>query len=307
MAPAGSPRGPDVALADLVTAVLAVWLGCALTVVAPIPDVAAWLVLPVLLVCPGYALVAVVSPAAGPAVLSREDGTAALTGPDLASLAVAASVALLVVVGVLLNLVAVLGHLQVAAGVSAATALCGVVALGRRHRAGVGRLPRGAVRSQLTWPGATSWVVVGTVGALVVVATAAAAPLPQAAEHTEMYLLPADSAGAPGNEAGAAPAVGGENVTVVVESTDQTPAQYSLVVQSQRLGGRGSTVTDSRQIATHTWSTSGRGRWKRVQSVTVRREPARSRVSFLLYRGPPPESPSERDALQIVYLPVQEA
>lgn len=290
-------------------------------------------------VLPGYAVVAALFPERGPARggdtasggdaddptpptpgrdrrLLRDDG---VDGVERVALSVGVSVAVVPLVG--LALAASPWGLRtgpVVAAVGGLTLVATAVAA-RRRRA----LPPAdrfavpyrewwaAMRSALLAPDSRADLALNVVLAASVLAAAAsvgfAVAVPRSGQgFTELYLLAEDDSGALVADGYPTEFVRGEprSLVVGVENHEGEPVSYTLVVlvQRVRVENGSATVVAEREVTSFSPRVAANGTWRRSHDVAPAMVGADLRLSYLLYEGTPPADPSVASAYREVHL-----
>lgn len=278
--------------------------------------------LPLLLFAPGYALVSMLFPQDAGTDAERappEDTQNPLraTPPGIGlferlALGFGASVALLPLFGLALDLVWEIELLPALVLVDGFVVGCLLLATYRRylrHESVRFSVPFGAVVDAargVLFPGPRIDTVVNVVlvvSVLLAVGTVTfAVASPQRGEQfTEFYLLGEDGAFAGGNNSTAFVAGEERPLTVGIESYEGQPVTYTVVVELQRVGDgarvRQSWSLDRFQVRLDS------GESERVErAVTPLRTGEQFRLTYLLYRQPPPEDPTIDNAYRHTYL-----
>lgn len=290
------------------------------------------LVLPVVLFLPGYALVSALYPDlpnADPQYREGSDDGWSLTGIERIGLAVAASLCLVPLIGLVSNFTRYGIRLRpVFAGVSVLTAVLTLVALVRRYRTeperrfhlpllawfgGAGGRYFGGnsnrYSQQFAFEGrsrgqrALNLLLVVTVLVLVSsVAYAAVGPtLPSDDDSfTELYLLSENDSGELLAESYPRALDQGESapLTVAIGNHEGSEQRYTVVIEAQQV----TVESGERRIVSQTEiqrfrTTVPAGSTERVETqITAAESADRQRIAVLLFRGPVPDDPSSANA-----------
>lgn len=279
--------------------------------------------LPFVLFAPGYALVAVLFPEAegalGGADGERDAGGPGISGAERVALAFGASVAIVPIVGLVLNFTP-FGIRLVPLVVSLASLVLVLVAIATHRR---WRLPSeerfavpwrariAAARTELLEPDSRSDAVLNVLLVLsVLVATASvgyAVAVPKDGESfTEFYLLTENddgelvAAGYPSEFAA------GESKTLVVgvENREGQPVDYTVLVEVHRVRVENNATQALEANRLHRFQTEldDNATWRRTHTVAPRMTGEGLRLTYLLYRGEAPSNPTAANAYRALHL-----
>jgi len=320
--------GSDLAVVSL----LAVATAAAQTSLLPVPEPVRILsgLLLVLLV-PGYALIAAVFPRSGP-ILARSPeasttffGRAGAEADDEArglvrlTLSLAASVAVTSLVGIALGTTAAFSTRSLAVGLAGVTLVCSITAFARRTRlppeaqyvpaiasrlGGVGRSISGGSR----FGGAVRVVVIASL-LLSMGSAAYAVAVPQQGETpTELYLLTENetgdltASGYPNSLQSGQP----ETVHVGVRNYEGRDQRFTVVVTLDRVvaSGNSTTVIERAEIDRFSNTLVPNQWWRQPYTVDSQLTGSNLRLTHYLYRGDAPAEPTVEGAYRVTYLRV---
>ena len=290
--PRAMPEDPPGETAQVDLALVVGWL-CLCWVAVAVPPVNAsplrpLVAVPAALVLPGYAVLAALAP---------RDGDPALPSVERFALAIAGSVAVCMLVGILLLSTALpVSGVSVLALLSGVT-LAGVVAAARRRgglelpsRPTVSRSPFPALpaRSEVGAVSATVALLVGVAAVAGAVGTVALLGVHEPAGHATLAVEhPAENVSITD-----VPVTADTPLVVTVENRRSTATTYTLVMLVERVDGEGG-VNTTRRLDTDTVSLEPGDRW------TKRYRPERvdggARLAFELYRGSDPSGEDSAD------------
>jgi len=91
------------------------------------------------------------------------------------------------------------------------------------------------------------------------------------------------------------------NLTFIVRNNENNPVDYSVLVLHEQVSPNG-TVTRSMVLKRFVQRVSSSQTWKRRHSITPPGPLDQSRITYLLYRGQPPSTPSAATAYRHLYL-----
>jgi uncharacterized membrane protein len=309
----GSDRPTPSGTADLVAVVALVLSALAATLLPFLAETPLRAVLgfAFVLLAPGYALVAALFPARPTA---DEDAPG---GPARAALSVLSSVVLAAVVGGSLSLTVGLGEPTAVVALSAVTLLLAGVALSRRRALPPAdrfdvpfRSWAGTVRTALTETETRGETAMNVLLVVVVVVAAAgvtyATAVPGNQERfTEFYLLTEDADGDLVATDYPTEFTVGEPRSQYVGLTNREgeTVAYTVVVQLQRVGvtDDGVVVREREELRRFTPEVSADERWLENHTVTPTMAGDRLRLTYLLYRGAPPATPTVENANEFAY------
>lgn len=319
--------------ADLV-AVVALAVLATLAVFVPVVNespIRVVLGLPLVLVLPGYAVVAALFPGAGDGPTSdpADDSASAvdtspetqqgIDGIERAALSVGLSIPVVALLGLALSLtplgVTLLPMLFV---LEAVTLGATAVAVRRRRRlpaderfavpfrqwvaAGRGALFETESRTTLVLNLVLAASVLLAAGS---VTYAVAAPN-EGETFTEFYLLTENETGALVADDYPTQFTVGESQPVVVgvENHEQAPTEYTVVVELQRveIDGDAATVVETSELDRFGVDLDAGETWRQERGLAPTMAGERLRVAYLLYRGAPPADPSRDSAYRDVQL-----
>lgn len=303
--------------ADLATVLLLVGLtnlAVFLPVVRDLPFRIA-LAVPFLFFLPGYAVVSLLYPEAAP-MFPDEEG-AGLTGLERAAISVGLSLLLVPAVVFLVDLSPLrIALAPVVLGVSllALSATAGAVARRRRlpseERFSIpyrewGRGLRSSFttgeREERAFNVAMALLIVLSAGGLVYLV---AAPTP-AEPYTLFYIATERADGELAAEYPREFVVGEpQELTVVVENHEHEPRRYSTVVLLQRMGPNGTEVRESRELQRFRAELAANGTWRRQHEVVPPMTGERLQLTYLLYTGDPPSTPTRETAYRTLHFEV---
>lgn len=92
--------------------------------------------------------------------------------------------------------------------------------------------------------------------------------------------------------------------TVVVENQEKEQMNYTAVVQLQRLNNAGETIGQTELRRFESPPVPANRTWQRQHRLTPTVTGDRLQLTYLLYKGNPPQNPTERNAYQSVHLSV---
>lgn len=257
------------------------------------------LVLPLLLVVPGYAVVAALFPGAHG---TPTGGTVDPTLAERLGLAVGLSVAIVPAVGVVVDAVWSLTLVPVLDGIAAVTIAAGVVALVRRTRLPVAERFRATAALQSVFGGARDrpktqlfllaavLVSVVAIGASGVVATTG-----DDQGVTEFYL----TTEGPGGEQVLATndTIGNESVhNLVVHDADAPRSSYTIVARTGVITASG--VTDRQTLGQTTVTAGPDGTARTTYDLDLERGERPLVLTYLLYEGDAPAEPTRDEAVR---------
>lgn len=271
--------------------------------------------IPFLFFLPGYAVVSLLYPEAAP-MFPDEEG-AGLTGLERAAIAVGLSLVLVPSVVFLVNASPLRIELApVTLGVSLLTVLATVGADVRRRRLpreerfavpyrGWAASARGAFttgdRGERAFNATLAVLILLSVGGMVYLV---AAPTP-ADPYTEFYIATEDAEGELVPEYPREFVVDEpQELTVVVENHERERHRYTTVVLLQRTGPNGTAVRESRELQRFRTELASNGTWRHQHEVTASMPGDRLQLTYLLYRGEPPATPTRETAYRTLHLQV---
>ncbi|ELZ96972.1 hypothetical protein C440_04323 [Haloferax mucosum ATCC BAA-1512] len=274
--------------------------------------------LPFLLFVPGYTLVAALFPERGPTTDSPDDQRG-IDGIERATLSFGTSIATVPLFGLVLNFTPWgLRLVPILVAIGGFTAVTAVVALIRRRALPEPErfaIPYEAwfetVRAELFAPDSKTDAVLNVVLVLsLVLATAsvgyAVAGPKDGESFSELYLLTADGEDDLVADDYPETLVRGESAPLVVGVGNQEhrPVNYTVVVLLQRVEteNNSTTVLESDQLETFSPRLEHNETWHRDHRIQPTMTGENLRLTYLLYRGQPPTSPSVENAYREVYL-----
>lgn len=294
---------------DLVVVALTVVATVAAVAMLPRGSVLRMLVAaPLAVFWPGYALVSLVAPGSTSGPPGPELGT-----PSRVALAFGSSLALLPLTLVALGAVAPLSPTNVLVTLAGFTVLAAGLATVRRRRLPARRRYQPDLEGALDWatsPLAGRRTTAGKLGVVVLVvgialaastaALAVAAP-PSEERFTNFYLATEDdgnltAAGYPSTFTAGEP----ESLVAVVTNEERATTEYEVVVQLQRV--ESGTVVERTELTRFANATAAGDTWRYPHSVTPTTTGEELRLTYLLYRGEAPTSPTTNDAYRHLHL-----
>ena len=277
--------------------------------------------LPLLLFAPGYALVSLLFPGATPDDVAersvarvRERG---LGGGERAALGVGVSLALVPPLGVALTVVWTIDPTPVLASVSALTVAFAVGAAVRRLRRPADRrfaVPlrswladtRGAVGAGPADAALNVGLAAAVVIAFAAVGFSVAVPGP-GQQYTDVSLLTQNETGELVAEDYPSEFTTGESKPIVLslQNREGERTSYTVVVELQRVrqaSDGSANVVQDRELARFTPSVDAGSTWRTRHDATPTMTGDDMRLTYLLYRGEPPESPTTSNAYEHVHV-----
>jgi len=264
---------------------------------------------------PGYALSIALFPT-GSSTLSAGDGgeqTDDITILDRAVVSVGSSLSLVVLVGLLLNAAPIaLSTASLLGGLGAATVGAMLVGIYRRRSVSPERafVPFARARNRIDAPRSGRHYALTLVLALSVLfaagaVTASVGQSDAGSSVTEFYFVSEtpDGGGAAADYPTNFTLGERRTVTVAVGNLEGEETAYAVVGQLQRVERRGDTteVTDRRRIEVERVTVPA-GETRTIDTAVTPQSSDQYRLAYLLFRGNPPERPSEADAYRSIHL-----
>lgn len=287
--------------------------------------VAAALGIPLLFFVPGYALVSFLFPATTPDDAAADRTLAGMTrhghglgGVERIALGFGVSVAFLPVLGVAIAASPwSIGPATVLLSVSGFAVACAIGAMIRRLRRPADRrfsLPLRAWTASARGLGGQSFgdavlnlgLAAAVVVALAAVGFAVAAPGPDQS-YTDVYLLSQNETGEMVAQDYPDEFTRGESRPIVVglDNNEGERTSYTVVVELQRVQqgpDGGANVVEERQLARFTPTVEDGDSWQTRHDVTPSMTGEELRLTYLVYRGEPPEDPTTENAYEHVHV-----
>lgn len=266
---------------------------------------------------PGYALISALFPrpleGTTPQRWSGSRGVGGMT--ERAALSVGASLAVVPLFALVLDLTVGFGRTAVVVGLTALVLVGMTVAAVRRAGVPSGerfRLPvrywAGRVTGAFgTGDGGTvrpASVLLGVLAVLAVSSLVAGVVAPNTGEsYSSLALLTEGEDGAVAGDYPAELTVGEPSELLVdVENHEGDRTAYTVVVQLQRVGDDGEAVEERRELERFQRTVPPGEQWRHRHTVTASAPGDQQRLTYLLYRGEPPAQPTTRNAYRTVHV-----